>query len=518
MMAAGNYQSSNTTQPYQQGEQEKKPQPLAQPQGANATQPNAQPQTFASLQRQGYARPAAPQYRAQYPQYAQPSQAPQQGTQAPAQGQYAQAQLMQDPQTSQAQQGWQALPQQQMAYTMGSPAPESVEPGGGFPGVVNYNGFNGQAPNYNPLDYMVGQMMGGQPQTNFGDAARQTQFQNYTPTGNAQLSDPAQFGYGGPNGLSQIAVQGGGGGVSANYSGANLQANPTGQFTNQGGPVADATQQKILDLLQKPSGWDSDLVQNMYNQQGAKIDDQYQAQDTAINEEMAKRGLYDSSIAGGRLKDSNLMKRDAKTNLADSLLQQMGMNYGSDQARAATLGAGYQGQQFGENTTAFGLNQGAQQQNFNQQLAGEQAKQGAFGLNQAGQIANSNAGIAAMNANLQAQQSNNQNALGAAQLNSQNLLTRNSQNLQQQAQNIGQNQFGVNTANQNLQQYFQNYLNGGQQDFNNAITHQNQQRDMNGQIINYGQQQFNNGMTQQQFNRQLSQDQWNQLMQSMGLQ
>ena len=556
-MDAGNQQGqgfSNTgnrpqTQAYRQFEQEKKPQPMAQPQGAAAPQPNAQPQTFATLQRQGFARPNPPQ--------------PQKGIQmqgAPQGGGI-------EPRAGGGQGGWgrNLPPDAQNAYAGQQDYTNSTDPdrqlnnfafsggaqgnyqstgidarpgggqnggqmtngqglqmqgapnGGGLTGTAmpqQFDGFNGAAPNFNPLDYMVGQMMQPGQGTDFGGMAGQTQFQGYTPAQLAQFQG-ALTNYSGAGG--DISVQGGGGGVAANYQGNDLNPYGKSTFTNQGGPVADATQQKMLDLLAKPSGWDSELVQNMYGKMGGQIDDQFAQQDTAINEEMAKRGLYDSSIAAGRLKDSNIGRRDAKTNLADSLLQQMGMNYGNDQARAAGLGAGYQGQQFGEQSTAFGLNQGAEQQAFGQQLGAEQARQGAFGLNQQGQMANSQAGIAAMNANLQAQQANQANRFQYAGLNSQNALANNSQLLDRARFQSGENQFGTNVANQNAQQRFQNALTGGQQDFNNRVTNTGLQRDMLGNIVNYGQQQFNNDMTQQNFNRQLGNDQFEQLLATLGL-
>lgn len=533
-MDAGNQQGqgfSNTgnrpqQQAYRQFEQEKKPQALPQPQGAAAPQPNAQPQTFATLQKQGYARPAKPQPQ----QYAQPRYGPPTEQVKVAQGYPAQAQQQDytgstDPDRQQnnfAQSGngagggaggygYNYQPQAGDIQMQGGPQ------GGGITGQTvpqQFDGFNGSAPNFNPLDFMVGQMMQPGQGTDFGGMAGGVQFQGYNGVQAPQFQG-ANTNYSGAGG--DISVQGGGGGVAANYQGNDLNPFGKGTFSNQGGPVADATQQKMLDLLQKPSGWDSDLVQNMYGKMGGQIDDQFAQQDTAINEEMAKRGLYDSSIAAGRLKDSNIGRRDAKTNLADSLLQQMGMNYGNDQARAAGLGAGYQGQQFGEQTTSFGLNQGAEQQAFGQQLGAEQAKQGAFGLNQQGQMANSQAGIASMNANLQAQQANQNNRFQYAGLNSQNALANNNQLLDRARFQSGENQFGTNVANQNAQQGFQNRLTGGQQDFNNRVTNTGLQRDMLGNIVNYGQQQFNNDMTQANFNRQLGNDQFEQLLASLGL-
>lgn len=480
---------------YRAQEQEKKPKPLPQPQGAQAPQPNAQPQTFATMQQQGYARPAQPNMQAN-------AGAQQQATQA-----YSQAQQPANAQMS-------AMPAntQQMTAMPANTQQMTAMPGQGTQATPN--GFNGQAPNFNPLDYMVGQMMTPLQQTNFGQQAANTQFQNYTAT---QAPTFQGAGTNLSSTYGNVGVQGGGGGVDSNYQGGSVNPYGLSQFSAPDSPVAGATQQKVMDLLAKPSGWDSDLVQNMYGTMGRQIDDQFAAQDTAINEEMARRGLYDSSIAAGRLKDSNIAKRSAQTNLADSLLQQMGLNYGNDQARAAGLGAAYQGQQFGEGAQTFGLNQGAEQQQFGQQLGAEQARQGAFGLNQQGQIANSNAGIASMNANLQAQLANQGNALNYAQLNSQNALSNNAQALARAQFMAGENQFGTNTANQNAQQRFANSLTGGQQDFNNSVTGRNMSNDMVQNILNYGQQQFNNDLTQQQFNRQLSNDQWAQLIQSLGI-
>lgn len=560
MMDAGNQQGqgfSNTgnrpqQQAYRQFEQEKKPQALPQPQGAAAPQPNAQPQTFATLQKQGYARPAKPQPM----QYAQPRYGPPTEQVKTAQGIQMQGAPQGggiEPRAGGGQGGWgrNLPPDGQNQYAGQQDYTGSTDPdrqlnnfafsgggngagggaggyggdiqmqggpqGGGITGQTTpqqFNGFNGSAPNFNPLDFMVGQMMQPGQGTDFGGMAGGVQFQGYNGVQAPQFQG-ANTNYSGAGG--DISVQGGGGGVAANYQGSQLDPYGKSTFANQGGPVADATQQKMLDLLQKPSGWDSDLVQNMYGKMGGQIDDQFAQQDTAINEEMAKRGLYDSSIAAGRLKDSNIGRRDAKTNLADSLLQQMGMNYGNDQARAAGLGAGYQGQQFGEKTTEFGLNQGAEQQAFGQQLGAEQAKQGAFGLNQQGQMANSQAGIASMQANLQAQQANQNNRFQYAGLNSQNALANNNQLLDRARFQSGENQFGTNVANQNAQQQFQNRLTGGQQDFNNRVTNTGLQRDMLGNIVNYGQQQFNNDMTQANFNRQLGNDQFEQLLASLGL-
>lgn len=438
------------------GEQEKKPKPLPQPSGTEAPQPNAQPQTFATLQRQGFARPAPPAPQPQAPQ--SPASSPQ----AP-----------QAPQTQQVTPGG-AIPQPQ-SY----PAP--VPP---------------TAPaNFSPLNYMVEQVTGQQPTTNFASSAGGVNFQNYTPGSAPSLATP-----------EQIAVQGGGGGVNASYNAGNVGGGVQNQFTPEGTPVANATESKIMQLLDKPSGWDSDLVKSLYGTQGAAIDDEFDANDVAINEEMARRGLYDSSIAAGRLKDSNIGRRSAKTSLADSLLQQMGLNYGNDQARAASIGAGYEGQRFGQDATTFNTNQGAEQQAFGQRATQEQLNQGAAGMNQAGQIANSNAGIAQMNAYLQ-----------AAQANASNQLTRNNQELDSARFNSDENRFATTTANNNSQQRFANTLTAGQQDFNNTMSGLERRDSLSRGVEDYGQQVFNNDMTLANLNRTLSNDEWDRLIQTLGL-
>lgn len=518
--------TNNATRPYRQGEQQKKPTAPPQAQGAGAPQPNAQPQTFAQMQAAGQARPAPPPPQQPQQQQASGSRAGQDNTSP-----YAQmANIRQAPPPTSA-----AMPQN---TRQNGPATETNQTQGGYDttgqGIANegpgqgyaqetnqtyggsppggYNGFNGQAPNYSPLDYMVGQM-GQQPGTNFQQSAQNTQFQDYTPTALPNFQS-AQTNYG-PG--MQVQGGGGGGGVSTNYQGGSVDPYALSQFSHDSGAVGGATQQSVLNLLAKPSGYDDALIQRQMAEQGGAIDDQFDAQDTAINEEMARRGLYDSSITAGRLKDSNIGRRTAKTSLADSMLNNAAMNLGNDQARAAGIGAGYQGQQYGEAANTFGLNQGAEQQQFGQQATQEQLKQGGFGLNQQGQIANSNAAIQSGAQSLQAQIANQQNQLDYSRLNSSNVFQNNQQALDKAKFGSGENQFATTTKNNNAQQALANLLAGGQQDFNNMNTNRNYRSGVNQDILNYGQQQFNNDMTQQQFNRNLSNDQWQQIMDSLGL-
>lgn len=461
---------------YQQNEQAKKAQ---SPQGAQGTQQPAQQQgaqqqqqTFQQMRMAGTARP--PQPAAQ--QYAMPQ--PQQ----PAQTQQAQ----------QAQPVAQSMPAGQMPVLYG---PQGEQPTQGAPATPN--GFNGQGPNFNPLDYYIGQAMGA------GQSPALPQFQQYTPQGGVGLQA-----YGGFE-ATPINFQGGVGGVDTNINYNPVDIGAAGNFAG-GTSIGGAAEQQVRNVLAKPSGWDSELLKSLYGSQGAQIDDQYAAQDTAINEEMARRGIYDSSIAAGRLKDSSLQKRDAKTRLSESLLQQMGLNLGADNARAAQIGSEYQGQQFGEGQSTFNTNEAAKNAVTQQQMQQAQNAMQADIARSNASAANAGIQLQGQGQQLQAQQYNAGNALNAAQLNSQNTNAWNSAQLQAAGLNQSDRQFGTTTNNNNAQQQYNNQF-GAQQ------YQQGRQDNAVGQITNYGQQQFNNDMTQQQFNAMLQNQQFQQYLASLGM-
>lgn len=121
-------------------------------------------------------------------------------------------------------------------------------------------------------------------------------------------------------------------------------------------------QQALSQMLVNPNAYRTQDTLDAYSQLGQQIDDQFAQQRTGINEEMARRGLYDSTIAGGRLYDSSVAQKAAKTQLAESLGRSQAEQ--ENQARQAALGLGLQdqGQRFQQALGLGGLD--VQQQNL----------------------------------------------------------------------------------------------------------------------------------------------------------
>lgn len=147
----------------------------------------------------------------------------------------------------------------------------------------------------------------------------------------------------------------------AGASGVNtnqiLQGLLTGSNALQG--PTQQTQSAINNLLQNPSAYNSAAVQQTYNNLGGQIDDQYALQQQQLTNNMAQRGLSDSSIAGGKLSDLNIGQRSAKEQLAASLATQQAQDLSSATQSAINLGL-----------TGSGQQQTASAQNYAQQLQG----------------------------------------------------------------------------------------------------------------------------------------------------
>lgn len=87
-----------------------------------------------------------------------------------------------------------------------------------------------------------------------------------------------------------------------------------------GSALGSQIQSALQGLLANPTAYGTDAMQREYEAGARQIDDQFTLQQKALNEEMARRGLYDSSIAAGNLSDLNIGKRSAQVELMDRLL------------------------------------------------------------------------------------------------------------------------------------------------------------------------------------------------------
>lgn len=114
----------------------------------------------------------------------------------------------------------------------------------------------------------------------------------------------------------------------------------------QQGGVSPEVRQGISAAIANPSAYNSQLVRDIYGQLGQDIDDEFAQREVALREEMAGRGLSDSSIQGGRLADLNVGRRSARQGLANQLGQMVAQDYSG--ARDRALGMGMARDQFGQ--------------------------------------------------------------------------------------------------------------------------------------------------------------------------
>lgn len=110
------------------------------------------------------------------------------------------------------------------------------------------------------------------------------------------------------------------------------------QGTNQT-PLQAATNAKLLDRLNSSSPYDSDAVRSEYDYLAGNIDDQFAMDSRALDEGMARRGLYGSTgkdFHSGRLSDLNVGRRSAKISLAQDLANKFATTKGQYDTDAIT--------------------------------------------------------------------------------------------------------------------------------------------------------------------------------------
>ena len=105
-----------------------------------------------------------------------------------------------------------------------------------------------------------------------------------------------------------------------------------------GGGLGSQVQQMLLQLMANPSSYNSDAMRREYESGARGIDDDFSQRTALLKEEMARRGLSDSSIYGGRMSDLNIGRRSAQTELQDRLLQKLADTRAADTRSALGLG------------------------------------------------------------------------------------------------------------------------------------------------------------------------------------
>lgn len=220
------------------------------------------------------------------------------------------------------------------------------------------------------------------------------------------------------------------------------QAQQQGHFdpSQSGAQVDQRTQQSVLQALGNPSRYGAQQVGDAYDVLNRRLTQGGNADLQRINEDMASRGIYASTTAGGRMGDLATNLNQQRADYATQLSTDQARNYQSDRASAISQAMGFGGQQFGQGLQGFEANQGAGQQRYNQEMGA-----GQFGLQQNQQ-----------NFSQQAQQYGANQQEGLNNFNS----------------GLDRAQFGLNQNNQNFNQRLQGtqgLQNFGQQSFNNQL-------------------------------------------------
>lgn len=339
--------------PYQPNDASRQPAPQPQARDAQAGQV-APPRTFSQMQAEGYARPPMPA----------PTQAPAPsmsgaagGAQAPSSAATPDAMLawahgrggMENATLDQSSSLWNAVNHTTDPATAASFAGATADPtlqASGAAGVQASNdnyawgqthgGFN--RGDYNPNDT---------PERKAQLTAVNAQASAQNPNGDPMIAPPPSV-TGAPGGSTApapyVAPSGAPPAVNASTPGAGNGGDVLSYLTGgvngsgAGSAVQQATQRNALDLLNNPSPYGSKDVKDQYNWQAGNIDDQFALQRGSLGDEMAHRGLGNSSINAGRLNDLNIGQRSAKESMGQDLAHQYASSLGQYQQGAINTG------------------------------------------------------------------------------------------------------------------------------------------------------------------------------------
>ena len=392
--------------------------------------------------------------------------------------------------------GWASNPWQNTAYAATGYS-QAIDPKTGKP-MKQQSGQS--APANQPPPQSMGDWNGQQ----YFDYQNGPQFsgQPYQQTANPNIYAAQQFSgpqFNQPSGGSYKAtsisaghISGGGGGGGGGVHAGNISApkvagfqrvglptaNPMADFnysgTNAQGQFDQATQAAIMAGLQNPSAYNSDVVTGTFN----RLND---VMTQKQNEEMAARGLMNSTPAVGRLGDT-------RAYLAQTLLENQAQQYGQDRAAAIAAATGWSGQQFGQAAQGYGLNQATNAQNFGQQrdIAG-------LGIQQNSAAAQHALGVGGLQ--VQAQPANAQNQLAASRANSENAMQRARMNMDAQMANLDAQMKAAGFNAQERQRELES------QQFNADLALRGQNQNWNQQFQQFG---ANAGQLQQNYENQLA--------------
>jgi hypothetical protein len=159
---------------------------------------------------------------------------------------------------------------------------------------------------------------------------------------------------------------------------------PMGQQYQQygGSQQAQQARQSMLAQLQQqlaqPTRFDSDVFNQIRQAQAANLQQEFGAQKQLMDEEMARRGIYASSIAAGRFGDLLGQQARALSSLDAELLQQAAQTQAQDRLAAMQAGVDFSQLAGSQDLAEFEANRVAQAQQFQEALQSAQFGQGQF--------------------------------------------------------------------------------------------------------------------------------------------
>ena len=234
--------------------------------------------------------------------------------------------------------------------------------------MATFNTAFGSLPGYK-------EMMGTTNSTAGGEEKQPTVYGGQTQT-QRKTEQPAQT-------FAQMQTQG----RARPAAPAAPTATAFGQYggSEQGQQLRSQLQQRLTEFGQAPSRYDTESFKQIRGAQAANLQSEYSAQQKALNEDLARRGLSASSIGGGRMGDLAGQQARALSSLDAQLLQQAADTQAQDRAQFMQSGQGLAELAGSQDLQQFEANRVAQAATFENQLRSAQFGQQQF--EQAGQEA-----------------------------------------------------------------------------------------------------------------------------------
>lgn len=224
-----------------------------------------------------------------------------------------------------------------------------------------YNTAFGSLPGYNEMLGTTNTTGGGQQQV-YGQRAQQQRTAQTAPSPQRTFAQMQQQGVARPAPPTTPQAQ-----AFAQYGGSQ-----------QAQQMRQRLQEQLQQFGQAPSRFDAQAFQQIRGAQAANLQQEYQAQQQQLNEELARRGLSASSIGGGRMGDLAGQQARALASLDAQLLQQAAETQAQDRAQLLQAGQGLAELAGAQDLAQFEANRVAQAATFENQLRAAQFGQQQF--------------------------------------------------------------------------------------------------------------------------------------------